>query len=891
MSQQPPNLRLPNQVADAENATFSVVDGMTRRPGSWIVAHVPTGLLPAGNNRIHAIVRDENESYIVVHNRTSSRANIMVLELATNIWANVTISADAQNYLDSASPDEFRFRTLLDSTLIINTEYPLDTLPSDDFNVTYIWDNYDVMIAHTPVDGSYHQTLEDGSLPAGYYQYDVDGVTFATFQFDEITTNYTNPAVWNIGLGKDRTFRIRFRVFDTGAITAATWTQATKRLVKVGAFVGYTPSANDEYINITGGAGVTAGFREIASKISDDEIELVAVTGFTIDAIDVTFDGIATQHDVRLQPFLAADMDGVAAVIQGKLQAIAGAEEALVAWNSTGASAGYFTITSPNRGTHALIYPPVATGLTPEEDLTAVGLPFDGTTGYIQTEGTGTGTATYPVNDRWSATLLAPNQPDALIDETTMPMMLRRISVGVSPSTPAEFTIDVVDWERRQSGNDITNPAPRPWTENLTLSDVAYLNGRLFFFSDTWVISSQAGDIFNLWIADVNALNDADPIRQQLSAEKVTVIDYAVAVRRSFILFTKSGVQFEIGSGDAALTPTSVKAKPLTRYQTLPVRPAVMDPSVYYVTGDCDAQLWEYAYDEIAAPTTAEEVSAHVPTFISLQPVVPAEIGAFEAEESTIRRIEVSGEQGMVFLLRRDKIDGGEVFSRFIYVYRTRYVGGKKVQSAWTRWKIAGIRGIHDMALVGENLYLLVHSGTGGQREFFIARVGITAETDCDEIPEPEDEDMPTVKSLATAQSVTSQTALQNITSLVFPIGESEEWVFQCELAAGAALGTTGLKAGVTVPAGATLLFTAVVTDKEVDGTGNVSSSSTTVSGTALDFVTGSFTVNSAHVTLTARVLNSTTAGNVQFQFAQSTSSGTALTLAIGSFGIGTKKR
>lgn len=62
------------------------------------------------------------------------------------------------------------------------------------------------------------------------------------------------------------------------SITGATWTQATKRLVKTGAFTSYT-HATGRLIKITGGTGITTGSYVINAKISDDEIELVSSIG------------------------------------------------------------------------------------------------------------------------------------------------------------------------------------------------------------------------------------------------------------------------------------------------------------------------------------------------------------------------------------------------------------------------------------------------------------------------------------------------------------------------------------------------------------------------------------------------------------------------------------
>lgn len=69
-------------------------------------------------------------------------------------------------------------------------------------------------------------------------------------------------------------------------LTAATFTNSTKKLNETGAFTSYTFVAGD-LIYIDGGTGVTTGLYEIAGRDSNDQIELVDDIGGT-DPTDVT---------------------------------------------------------------------------------------------------------------------------------------------------------------------------------------------------------------------------------------------------------------------------------------------------------------------------------------------------------------------------------------------------------------------------------------------------------------------------------------------------------------------------------------------------------------------------------------------------------------------------
>lgn len=136
----------------------------------------------------------------------------------------------------------------------------------------------------------------------------------------------------------------------------------------------------------------------------------------------------------------------------------------------------------------------------------------------------------------------------------------------------------------------------------------------------------------------------------------------------------------------------------------------------------------------------------------------------------------------------------------------------------------------------------------------------------------------------AADQALTTQTVLQNATSLSFAIGPSEEWLVQFDLDVGALLSTTGLQLAANAPAGATIDFDATLSDIVVT-LGNVLSGTTTTVGGAIALPAATLAgITNAGALCDLWVLNGSTAGTVQLQFAQNTSSGTALTLKKGSF-------
>jgi hypothetical protein len=130
-------------------------------------------------------------------------------------------------------------------------------------------------------------------------------------------------------------------------------------------------------------------------------------------------------------------------------------------------------------------------------------------------------------------------------------------------------------------------------------------------------------------------------------------------------------------------------------------------------------------------------------------------------------------------------------------------------------------------------------------------------------------------------QSVTSQTTLQNDTDFVFPIAANEEWIADYSIDAGASILTTGLKLGITIPAGATINATA----DGISSAGAITiSGRTAASGLVMDFTIAFWTAGgNGTFRMNAWILNGATAGSITAQFAQSTSVATATTLRKGS--------
>lgn len=261
------------------------------------------------------------------------------------------------------------------------------------------------------------------------------------------------------------------------------------------------------------------------------------------------------------------------------------------------------------------------------------------------------------------------------LDETTMP-----IKITLSGGT---WTADVITWSDRLSGNSVTNPGPSFIGKKIT--DMAFHDNRLWFFSDEQIVSSQLGDFYNLWIDNVANLVDSDPIDIQLSGTSVNKINFAVPFSKSLLLLTSGAKQYEI-KADGVLTPTSANIIPSTSYQSYnKCRPVTLGKQLYFTFSDSTrSQLWEYAYSDTYVLNVASEVSLHADDYL------PAAINRLVSVEN----------KDMIFGLVTD--------TSTIYGYRMLWQQDSKIQSAFFRWTFDEDNDIIGMHVYDDYLYLLI---------------------------------------------------------------------------------------------------------------------------------------------------------------------------------------
>ena len=754
ISKQPPHLRFPGQLADADNAVFGIADGLSKRPGTRYETNVGGLSDQYGNFRVHPIDRSSDEQYLVVY----GEGEWLIYDAVNGGFVTPTISGAAQAYLDTndAGADEIRLVTAKDTTFIVNTTVPVATRSMDAYTITGDYRDYGVMTADTPADSTHHRTTQDGSgQTAGYWKYDVGGVSFAKRVGANLTsaTWATPTGSWDNSADSPHTVRIRFGKKYPN-YTAATWTAASRTITKANAFSGYTFVSGDLHY-ISAGTGHTPGWYAIASKVSDSAITLAAAAGLAgANNADTAGTHIATQHDVSVTNSGSAegDMHAVAAKIQLALAA-SGATDALCGWTFSDSAAGRFTLTSPYRGSGAQLIECSAVGSG--TDLSAASAPFD-PSGSTFTAGSGSGSLSLSVPARWTRRP-GPGESDAIIDERTAPVTLTRTAID-----PLAFEIDVVDWNDRASGDAASNPSPRifrratasgvltantaanpsvvtcqghglasgdvidlvasnstpvldgrrtvtvidadsfsvpvnvgvagtsgRWTRGVVaIADLNIVRGRLALIGGDHFTTSQAGDLYNFFLESAPTVGDADPIDLTIGTDEVAGAEFLASIAGTTIVFTRAGRQYELADTEA-LTPLSARLNLASRRRisdpTPGTRPRPWGNRLIFLSPTNDGtNLREYERDALEGSRDAS-ASDHVPGLVP----------------SSIRTLDAAPSDGIAFLLSPD--DHG------VYIHQAHRDGsGRKDQSAWGRWSFDETYRISDMAVLDDDLWILV---------------------------------------------------------------------------------------------------------------------------------------------------------------------------------------
>jgi hypothetical protein len=669
--------------------------------------------------RLHPIHRDDDEKYVAVY----GRGDVKVIDISDGSAATMDIDAAADLYLNFQNPtaDQMRLVTIADTSIILNTKKtPAVEEAVTTFIITGTFDTYSEMISQrSPADGNYYRVLNDDSLNlAGFYRYVLSSLTVTGDPAKWVSQQMEGPlrkpggkwmrASFN-DVNKSRVgggFRIRFQKRKFSPAGTDTYTHSTRTYTSTGLFAGYTFEAGDElHVSATPNGTLNLGWYPIASntdntvvfvdggsgKVTYRDINDESADHTTGNDTSLSTDGITVSggmvEDFRTNK--PSDMDEVAQRIETKLQQETGLENALVGYDST---ALQFTIHSPFQGTEATVVhitdPDTGVDWSDGNDD-----PFNFGKGAATT-GTGVVAGETDVDERWDQ-VAAPGEGSSKIDAGTMPLKMERTS-----TSPLTFTVRLLEWADRLSGDADTNPAPSIFVDKdgdaagLTLTDVSFWRNRLALSAGENVVLSQDGDFFNFFLTDHDNIVDSDPIDLTVGvSNQVTLVDYMVPYSNTMTVFSKSGNQFEITS-DGPLKQDSASVVITTSHDSTPnVRPQVMDNSIFFTGPDgLRAQLWDSRFRDDVGRSVAENVSSHVPQLM----------------DSDVKTVAVHANTGAAFILTNE--------CNIVYTYRQFKDGPRREQAAWGKWEFHSQNQIDDIAVIEDELILLVFDTAEGTR-------------------------------------------------------------------------------------------------------------------------------------------------------------------------------
>ena len=280
------------------------------------------------------------------------------------------------------------------------------------------------------------------------------------------------------------------------------------------------------------------------------------------------------------------------------------------------------------------------------------------------------------------------------IDASTMPHALIRASDGQFDWTP-------LSWNTRTCGDDDTNPVPSFIGDKI--NDVFFFRNRLGFISGENVILSRTSKYFNFFPASVSTLSDDDPIDVAVSHNRVSILKYAVPFAEQLLLWSDQA-QFVMASS-GVLSSKTVELDLTTEFDVSDgARPFGIGRGVYFAAPRASFTSLKryYAIQDVSNVKSAEDVSAHVPSYLP----------------NTVFSIAGSGTENFVSI-----ISDGQPGNLFIYKFL--YLDETLQQQSFSHWNFGTNVTILAASSIGSYTYLMLDRPEG----IYIERVEFTQST------------------------------------------------------------------------------------------------------------------------------------------------------------------
>lgn len=639
ISQQTPTVRLEGQCEDSLNGIPSIVEGWKKRKGTKYIGK----LYPhAGENtKIHCTERE----IIAV---TGNTIDIFGMDGAKKQTIN---AGAADDYLEAAKADELILRTVADTTFILNrAAVPQMTAektqdPYEGRGIVHVkqvnWDTtYNILNAQGTV-------IASCTSPDGVVDPNVDGSTDSTW------TGFNNG------------IKITY--------TGGTATLKIHTGVSSGTVVIITGSVMHLYLDAATDTATLASRINTSGK-SDWKAELLSTQPVPYVEATYTFSTPENPEAGDDDPKWL-DFSYIASALASQISGATAVKNVILL------PAGDYSVTDSQNG-QFLIY-------VKEKIAAFADLPTVAPNGFTVkiTTGSGSDDGDYYVK---AATKDGADFGDCLWEECAAPGIQNTINGATMPHTllrqqDGSFTYQTASWEKRKTGDDISNPLPT--FIGRQINDIFYYKNRLGFLADENVIMSRASEPFAFFFSTVQTLADNEPIDAAGSHHKTVILRHAIALSERLYLFGENA-QFILSEGDAILSPKTASVDTLTEYAAdIATAPVSSGRSIFFPTRNTK---WEGIYEGLISDEIfqASAVTSHVAALI------PA---------------------GLRFLITSPNAEviaaASAAAPETLYLYKYTWAGSEKVQSAWTRLKFRGA--LHTAFFVNTQLYICTISDDG----------------------------------------------------------------------------------------------------------------------------------------------------------------------------------
>lgn len=268
------------------------------------------------------------------------------------------------------------------------------------------------------------------------------------------------------------------------------------------------------------------------------------------------------------------------------------------------------------------------------------------------------------------------------LNPATMPHALVRLADG-------SFEFRELAWQDRPSGD--LDSSPDPSFIGQTINDVFFWRNRLGLLSGENVILTASGRFFEFFPKSVVALADTDPIDVAVSHTRVSILNHAVPFAEELLLWSDQ-TQF-VMRADGALSVKSVKVDQSTEFESaIHARPVAAGRGVYFAAprATFTSVRRYYAVQDVGAVKNAEDVSAHVPSYVPN--------GVYTLGSSTTENIVTVSTEGAPHKL---------------FLYKYLYQQEQLMQQSWSYWDFGVGTQMLACEMVGSVMYLLFNHPEG----------------------------------------------------------------------------------------------------------------------------------------------------------------------------------